>query len=136
MKTLHRIFGVLVILAFLLTGQFMDFQHPPVREMTDEGTRMMFRSRHIYILLAGLLNLGVGIYFTYWRERWRKILQVVGSSLMIVATLMLIGAFFYEPTLKGLQRTLTLPGIVAFVVGVFCHLFSGIRQGNKSVSPA
>jgi peptidoglycan/LPS O-acetylase OafA/YrhL len=139
MKTLHRVFGVLVILAFLLTGQFMDFHHPKVREMTDEGARMMFRSRHIYILLAGLVNLGVGVYFTYWRERWRKILQLAGSALMIVATLMLIIAFFYEPTLKGLQRPLTLPAIVALLVGVFAHLFSGIRQGkdiNKSVPPA
>ena len=134
MKTLHRIFGALVILAFLLTGQFMDFQQPPVRELTDEGTRMMFRSRHIYILLAGLLNLGVGVYFTYWRERWRKILQLVGSALLIIAPLMMIGAFFYEPTLKGLQRTLTLPAIVALVVGVFFHLFSGMKQGKDSTA--
>jgi hypothetical protein len=134
MKTLHRIFGVLVILAFLLTGQFMDFHQPPVREMTDEGTRMMFRSRHIYILLAGLLNLGVGVYFTYWRERWRKILQLIGSALLISAPLMMIGAFFYEPTLKGLQRTLTLPAIVALVTGVFFHLFSGMRQGKDSTA--
>ena len=112
----------------------MDFHHPPVRELTDEGTRMMFRSRHIYILLAGLLNLGVGVYFTYWRERWRKILQITGSWLIIVATLLLIGAFFYEPTLKGLQRTLTLPGIVTLAVGVFCHLFSGMRQGKNSTA--
>jgi hypothetical protein len=132
MKTLHRIFGVLVILAFLLTGQFMDFHQPKVREMADEGTRMMFRSRHIYILLAGLLNLGVGIYFTFWRERWRKILQVIGSALLIIAPLMMIGAFFYEPTLKGLQRTLTLPAIVLLVTGVFFHLFSGMRQGKDS----
>jgi hypothetical protein len=134
MKTLHRIFGALVILAFLLTGQFMDFQQPPVRELTDEGTRMMFRSRHIYILLAGLLNLGVGVYFTYWRERWRKILQLVGSALLIIAPLMMIGAFFYEPTLKGLQRTLTLPAIVTLVVGIFFHLFSGMKQGKDSTA--
>jgi hypothetical protein len=134
MKTLHRIFGALVILAFLLTGQFMDFQQPPVRELTDEGTRMMFRSRHIYILLAGLLNLGVGVYFTYWRERWRKALQLVGSALLIIAPLMMIGAFFYEPTLKGLQRTLILPAIVMLVTGVFFHLFSGMRQGKDSTA--
>jgi hypothetical protein len=134
MKTLHRIFGALVILAFLLTGQFMDFHNPKVREMTDEGARMMFRSRHIYILLAGLLNLGVGVYFTYWRERWRKILQMIGSLLIIIAPLMMIGAFFYEPTLKGLQRTLTLPAIVTLAVGVFFHLFSGMKQGKGSTA--
>lgn len=132
MRTLHRIFGVIIILAFLLTGQFMDFHDPQVREMTDEGTRMMFRSRHIYILLAGLINLGIGVYFTYWRERWRKRLQLVGSGLLIIAPLLMTGAFFYEPTLKGLPRTLTLPALVALLLGVFCHLFSGMRQGKDS----
>jgi D-alanyl-lipoteichoic acid acyltransferase DltB (MBOAT superfamily) len=134
MKTLHRIFGVLVILAFLLTGQFMDFHNPKVREMTDEGARMMFRSRHIYILLAGLINLGVGVYFVYWRERWRKRIQMTGSILLIIAPLMMIVAFFYEPTLKGLQRPLTLPAIVALLVGVFFHLFSGVKQGKDSTA--
>ena len=102
-----------------------------VREM-DDGARMMFRSRHIFILLAGLINLGVGVYFVYWRERWRKILQLIGSILLIIAPLMLTVAFFYEPTLKGLQRPLTLPALVALMVGVFFHLFSGVRQSKDS----
>lgn len=131
MKTLHRIFGVLVILAFLLTGQFMKFHE--VRGM-DDGARMMFRSRHIFILLAGLINLGIGVYFVYWRERWRKILQMTGSTLLIIATLMMIVAFFYEPTLKGLQKPLTLPAIVALFTGVFFHLFSGVWQGKDSTA--
>ncbi len=132
MKRLHLIFGVLVVLAFLLTGQYMDFQSPPVRELTDEGTRMMFRSRHIYLLLAGLINLGVGVYFTYHRTAWRKSLQVVGSALILLAPLLMAAAFFYEPMLKGLKRPFTLPAIVALFAGVFLHLFSGIRQGKDS----
>ena len=130
MKRLHLIFGVLVVLVFLLTGQYMDFQEPKVRELTDEGTRMMFRSRHIYLLLAGLINVGVGVYFTYRVARWRKILQIAGSVLILLAPLLMTAAFFYEPTLKGLKRTFTLPAIVALFAGVFLHLFSGIRQGD------
>ncbi|HKR00168.1 MAG TPA: hypothetical protein VJT09_05815 [Pyrinomonadaceae bacterium] len=120
---------MLVILAFLLTGQFMDLRQ--VREMTDEGTRMMFRSRHIYILLAGLINVGVGVYLIQWRERWRRTLQTIGSLLIIVAPLLLIAAFFYEPTLRGLKRPLTLPAIIALITGVFCHLFSGVKQDKR-----
>lgn len=133
MKRLHLIFGILVLLVFLLTGQFMDFHQPKVRELED-GARMMFRSRHIYILLAGLLNVGLGVYFTYRNESWRKILQVIGSSLIIIATLMIIGAFFYEPTLAGLKGPLTLPAIIALAVGVLCHLFSGVRQDKKQTA--
>ncbi|HEY0380407.1 MAG TPA: hypothetical protein VGC87_26070 [Pyrinomonadaceae bacterium] len=131
MKRLHLIFGVLVVLVFLLTGQYMDFQSPKVRELADEGTRMMFRSRHIYLLLAGLINLGVGVYFTYRKASWRKTLQVAGSVLILLAPLLMTAAFFYEPTLKGLKRPLTLPGIVSLFAGVFLHLFGGIRQGGE-----
>jgi drug/metabolite transporter (DMT)-like permease len=131
MKRLHLIFGVLVVLVFLLTGQYMDFQEPKVREMTDEGARMMFRSRHIYVLLAGLVNLGVGAYFTYHVARWRKTLQIAGSILIVLAPLLMTIAFFYEPTLKGLQRTFTQPAIVALFAGVFLHLFSGMRQTRE-----
>ena len=125
MKTLHRTLGVLVVLAFLLTGQFMESRH--VGEM-DDGTRMMFRSRHIYLLLAGLINLGIGVYFVYRRDRWRKTLQLAGSTLIIAAPLIMLGAFFYEPAVKGLQRPFTLPAIVALFIGVFFHLFSGVRE--------
>jgi len=132
MKRLHLILGVLVVVGFLLTGQYMDFQEPRVRELTDEGTRMMFRSRHIYLLLAGLVNLGVGAYFTYHGARWRKTLQVVGSALIVLAPLLMTAAFFYEPKLKGLQRTFTQPAIVALFAGVFLHLFSGIKQRREA----
>ena len=131
MKRLHLTFGVLVVLVFLLTGQYMDFQQPKVRELTDEGTRMMFRSRHIYLLLAGLINVGVGVYFTYHKASWRKALQIAGSVLILLAPLLMTVAFFYEPTLKGLKRTFTLPAIVALFAGVFLHLFSGLRQGKR-----
>jgi hypothetical protein len=131
MKRLHLTFGALVVIVFLLTGQYMNFQNPKVRELADEGTRMMFRSRHIYLLLAGLVNLGLGVYFTYRVARWRKILQIAGSVLILLAPLLMTAAFFYEPTLKGLKRTFTLPAIVALFAGVFLHLFSGIRQGGE-----
>ncbi len=133
MKRLHKIVGMAVIVVFLLTGQFMDFQQPAVR-MMDDGARMMFRSRHIYILLAGLVNLGIGIYFSYQRERWRKTLQVSGSALIIIAPFLLLAAFFYEPWLAGLQRTFTLPAIVALFTGALLHLFSSVRQGKDSTA--
>jgi hypothetical protein len=127
MKKLHQIVGLFIVVAFLLTGQYMDFHQPRMEEL-DDGTRMMFRSRHIYILLAGLVNLGVGVYFSYRSERWRKALQLAGSVLIIIAPFLLLCAFFYEPTLQGMQRTLTLPAIVAISVGALCHLFSGMSR--------
>ena len=89
---------------------------------------MMFRSRHIYILLAGLINLGLGAYLSDRSQGWRKVLQIAGSALVIIASLLMIAAFFYEPPIEGLKRTFTLPAILGLVFGVVCHVLSGLRQ--------
>jgi hypothetical protein len=124
MKLLHQIVGVSVVVIFLLTGQYMDFHRPHMDEL-DDGVRMMFRSRHLYILLAGLVNISVGAYFSCRTRLWRRVLQWIGSMLIIIAPFLLIAAFFYEPVLGGLPRTFTLPGIISLSVGALCHLFSG-----------
>lgn len=130
MKLTHQIVGVTVVVIFLLTGQYMEFHQPHMEELSD-GERMLFRSRHIYVLLAGLVNVGVGAYFSHRTQLWRRVLQWTGSALIIVAPFFLIGAFFYEPTMtERLPRPLTLPGIVALFVGALFHLLSGAWAGQ------
>jgi hypothetical protein len=125
MKMLHLIVGLSLVIIFLLTGQYMEFHR--VSELGD-GTRMMFRSRHIYILLGGLLNLGLGAYFSYRQQGWRRVLRSIGSWLIIAAPFVSVGAFFYEPRLSGLPGTLTLPAIIALFAGTLLHLLSGVRM--------
>lgn len=126
MKPAHLIFGFLVVIVFLLTGQYMDVYHNHLDGMPD-GTRMLYRTRHIFILLAGLLNLGIGVYFTYRRALWGRILQMLGSSLIAVASLLFIAAFFYEPTLNNLYTPLSHWGTYTILAGTLFHLFSGER---------
>ena len=102
MKRFHLIFGFVVIIIFLLTGQYMDKFLQHLEGMAD-GPRMMYRSRHIYILLSGLLNLGIGAYFSYRVTRWRRVVQYVGSGLIVAATALFISGFFWEPKLAGLE---------------------------------
>ncbi len=130
MRRLHQITGILVVVIFLLTGQYMDVYYPDKGAIT-EGMRMMLRSRHIYILLAGLINIGIGAYFSWHQERWRKVLQAVASTLILMATVFSVSAFFYEPPLAGLQRTFTLPSLIGLLAGALLHLLSGVRQENK-----
>jgi hypothetical protein len=101
MKRFHLIFGLLVIVIFLLTGQYMDkfLQH---LEGMPDGPRMLYRTRHIFILLSGLLNVGIGTYFSYGVTRWRRVLQFLGSGLIVVATALFVVGFFTEPKLSGL----------------------------------
>ncbi len=129
MKLLHLVVGAVALVAFLLTGQYMDYLD--IRSgAAGEGVRMMFRSRHIYLLCAGLVNLGVGAYFVRRAGRWRKLLQTIGSAFVLVSPALLLAAFFSEPQLPGLQRHFTLPAIILLSAGTLLHAFSG---GQKKV---
>jgi len=126
MKLVHLIVGALVLIAFLLTGQYMDYLDVRSGKLGDV-TRMMYRSRHIYILLAGLVNLGVGAYFLRRAGGWRKTLQTAGSVLILVAPALMLLAFFSESGVPGLRRHFTQPAIIILSVGTLCHAFSGVR---------
>ncbi len=125
MKRFHQIFGILILLIFLFTGQYMQIYHNHLRDMPD-GLRLLFRSRHIYILLAGLINVGIGAYLTKRESLWRQRLQWSGSVFITIATLLLITAFFYEPGHTPLGSPLSNWGIYAIAAGTMFHLFSGI----------
>ena len=133
MKPLHLIFGLLVLVVFLLTGQYMHYYYNHLVGMSD-GLRLLYRTRHIVILLAGLLNLGIGIYFSYRQQLWRKVLQWLGSSLIVLASLLFIVAFFYEPKLTNLYTPLSHWGTYTIVAGTLFHLISGVRQKSAATS--
>jgi len=127
MKKFHLVFGVLVLIVFLLTGQYMDRYHEHLRGMAD-GPRMLFRSRHIFILLSGLLHLGLG---TYWRSRltWpRRVVQLIGSLFITAASVLFLVAFIYEPWLEGLYGPYARVAIYSIAVGTLLHAFSGIKE--------
>ena len=84
MKRLHLVVGVATLVAFLLTGQYMDYLEVRTNAL-GETARVMFRSRHIYLLLAGLVNLGVGSYFRDRERGWRRGLQLLGSAFVVAA---------------------------------------------------
>ena len=127
MKLVHLLVGAFVLVAFLLTGQYMDYLD--VRSgALGETARAMFRSRHIYLLMAGLVNLGVGSYFVTRGRGWRRGLQLTGSALVLVAPVLMLAAFFTEPGVPGLQRHFTLPAVVILAVGTLLHALSGLRS--------
>jgi len=127
MRKIHLIFGIFVVVAFLLTGQYMDKLYNHMVGVPD-AQRLLFRTRHIFILLAGLLNLGIGAYFTYRVETWRRTIQLLGSLLIFVASFLFLIAFFYEPKLNDLHTPLSHWGTYTIAVGALLHVISGLRQ--------
>ena len=130
MKRLHLWVGAVALLVFLLTGQYMDYLEVRTNAL-GETARVMFRSRHIYLLLAALVNLGVGAYFSYRARGWRRRLQLLGSALVVAAPALMLAAFFTEPTEPGLKRHFTLPAVVILSTGTLLHALSGIRSGVR-----
>jgi hypothetical protein len=129
MKRFHLIFGVVLLMAFLLTGLYMDRFLEHLRNMPD-GPRMLYRTRHIFILFSGLLHLAIGTYFTYRADARRRTLQIVGTVLATVASVLFIIAFFYEPQLTHLYAPLSKAGVITITIGALLHALSGVKENE------
>jgi len=126
MKKVHLIFGTVVVIIFLLTGQYMD-KHFNHMVGVPDTPRLLYRTRHIFILLAGLLNLGIGAYFTYRKESWRRTMQLVGSLFIFAASFLFVVGFFYEPNLSNLRTPLSHDGAYLIAAGAVLHVISGMK---------
>ena len=127
MKKLHTIIGLIVVVIFLLTGQYMEWIH---NRVLPDGTRMLYRSRHIYLLLSGLINIGIGSYIQMRVQRWRRNLQIIGSVFILLTPALLLIGFFSEPG-AGPDKVMAAPlGIFAVTIGSLLHLISGWRSSD------
>lgn len=89
MRRLHFGVGALGVVAFLLTGQYMDRWLGHLAGMADLP-RMLYRSAHIYLLFAALLNLLLGLYAEDHPRGWRRGLARFGSGLILIAPVMIL----------------------------------------------
>ena len=121
MKKVHKYVGITTVVVFLLTGLYMRVKFPGLYN-EREAIRFTFRANHVYILLAGLVNITMGIYLNLQSQGWKRRLQFFGSGLVLIAPTLLVIAFFYEAPLGTPERQVTSIGILSLLVGVFCHL--------------
>ena len=89
----------------------------------------MFRSRHIYILAAGLVNLMLGLYLTRHASGWRRTTQDIGSILLVASIVMLLVAFASEPR-SGFHPEMwcSAIGLYALFAGCMAHAVSFVRS--------
>ena len=126
----HLIFGLIVFVVFLVTGKFMRVDFPD-KETIPQDLRMLMRSRHIYILLAGLLHVLLGIYLRIQPQAWRKSLQIFGSTLLFAGTATLVWAFVYETYRAKTFSEASRAGLYLTLAGTIFHLFGGFRRREK-----
>jgi hypothetical protein len=127
LRTLHTAVGTLFVAAFLYTGAYLQLQFPESHDGNDT-IRMMFRANHVYILMASLTNLGFGCYLITSSQGVTRWLQTLGSALVALSPLMLLIAFFTEPLTEDMDRTTTVGGVLALMVGVVIHIACSIRR--------
>jgi hypothetical protein len=120
MRRAHLIVGLVTLVAFLASGQYMDREYDHLRGL-DDATRLLFRSAHIYLLFSALLNLALGLYLTE-RPGWRRWLQRGGSVLLLATPVLFAVAFLTEPWLTELERPYARPGIYFSLAGMLLHL--------------
>ena len=130
MRRIHLIVGVVGVVVFVLTGQVMARHVPPVRAMVPE-LRLMYVSRHIYLLGAALVNLMAGLYLQMASGGLQRRAQLLGSALVLFSPVALTLAFFTESPLGLAGRSwLSRQGLFTLLGGVLLHALG--RLGRHS----
>jgi choline-glycine betaine transporter len=129
---IHRLVGIITVIAFLGTGQYLRITLPEP-EVATHLSRMLARSAHVYLLLAGLINLALGIYLVRAQRGWRRGLQTAGSALLLFAPVLVFSAFVYEPPRASLERPLTLFAMIMLLAGTVSHLLCNLKLATKGL---
>ena len=112
------------------------YAHEPPLSAMDWGDRLLFRSRHIYILCAGLVNLSLGQHYALPDGAVRRRDAAVGGLLLALASAaLLFFAFFAEPMAgRGPGRS-ALFGLYALFAGVIALVVANLRYGRARSVP-
>lgn len=137
---IHFVIGVLGIIGFLLQGQYMDIYLDHLRGM-DHAPRMLYRSSHIYLLLASIINVVMGLFWDPHKLKYIK-LQYVGSVLIILSPIFLQFGFMYEPYFENFYRPFTRIGLYALfgtgvgfsIIGIFSYWKSSREKPTFKMS--
>ena len=127
MRRIHLWIGVLTVLVFVVTGQLMRHHQPPMNTLADSA-RLLFRSRHIYILAAGLVNLMLGLYM-HRSAGWRGVVQLIGSGALAVSPALLVVAFNVETT-NGFRPEMPWSSLGLYLLfgGCMVHVLGAPRK--------
>lgn len=120
---IHRIVGIMMAFAFIGTGAYMHFESGQLEGMEDTQ-ELLFRSIHIYLLLASLVNFALGIHYWVHPQKTFRTIQTIGSTLIGLAPVLFLLAFFNEPFFLELERPFSRPGIYAITLGLFLHMIA------------
>jgi hypothetical protein len=123
----HRWVGLATIGLFLVTGALMRQHHVQLLAV-DSALRMLFRSRHVYLLFSGLLNVSVGLRFGLPSSGRGSRMALLGSLLILASPVLLAAGFFLEPMRSGEAGRTSGFGVFAAFLGVLLYSLGTWRR--------
>lgn len=123
---LHRGLGVTTIVLFLATGAIMAGQNLDALAV-DSGLRLLFRSRHLYLLFGGLVNLSIGLRFVLPPAGKARAAALLGSALTLLSPVLFLVAFALEPLRSGTPGLTSALGAYAAFGGVLLYSLASWR---------
>lgn len=126
---IHFFLGILIVIVFLLTGQYMHHNFDHLQGM-ESMNRALFRAGHLYILLFGLIHVAMGTYYQPKKKSLLEKLQWLGSLLMFAGTFLVVYGFFTELPSEGIERPLTRYSLYLIFGGTSLH---GLISLNKKL---
>lgn len=95
MRRIHLLVGLLSVVAFLITGFLMSV-HVPALSECDPELRLLYRSRHVYLMFAGAANVLLGLYLDESSSKAR-LLRRAASVLLLLSPALALFAFAHDP---------------------------------------
>jgi len=129
-RMVHLVVGAVAVVAFLISGQIMGRHDPPVAAM-EWGERLLYRSRHIYLLCAGLVNLAIGVHYGLPAGAFRRGAAIVASLLVLASAVLCFFAFFAEPMAGRMPGPVSSLGLFALFGGVLLYTLVSLRRGER-----
>jgi hypothetical protein len=128
---INAIAGIAGLIAFALTGAYMHIAYHHLHGMAD-GSRIMFRSAHIYLLWAALLNLLLGANFTAILDSQFARIQRIAALMIALVPLLLLCSFFTESANPDFYRPLARAAIYLAATGVLIQVCASYCQSVAS----
>lgn len=126
----HIAVGVVGLLAFAVTGQYMAIVLRGLADMPD-GPRMLYRSAHLYLMWSSLLNLVVGVYFVTAASQGARTAQTIASAMLLAGPALFIAGFFIESPVNNFDRLYSGVANYLALAGALLHLATSRSVGGK-----
>lgn len=130
----HLVVGVLGLIAFVLSGLYMLLSHDGLRGMPNVP-RLLYRTGHIYLLMATLLNLILGLYFQASAQRSHARMQALGSLGLMAGPFLLTASFLLESPPAQMDRPIAALAVYLALAGGVLHALPTVLTGFFGPKP-